>query len=68
MSVDQTINMIKELGSRGALTNNQMLAAFGYPPYEGGNVRLMSLNYVDVNIANQYQLDMGEEEQNETAQ
>lgn len=68
MSVDQTINMIKEVGGRGALTNNQILAAFGYPPYEGGNVRLMSLNYVDVNIANQYQLSTGEGEQNETAQ
>lgn len=68
MSIDQTINMIKEVGGRGALTNNQILAAFGYPPYEGGNVRLMSLNYVDVNIANQYQLNTGEDKQNEAGQ
>jgi hypothetical protein len=45
------------LGNRGALTNNELLGLFGYPPYDGGNVRLMSLNYVDVNIANQYQMN-----------
>lgn len=44
------------LGDRGALTNNQLLEMFGLPPYEGGNIRLMSLNYVNVDIANQYQL------------
>lgn len=44
------------LGNRGALTNNMLLDLFGYPPYEGGNVRLQSLNYVDVNIATQYQM------------
>lgn len=41
----------------GALTNNQLLDMFGLPPYEGGDVRVMSLNYVDVSIANQYQLN-----------
>ena len=47
----------KILGDRGALTNNALLALFGYPPYEeGGNTRYMSLNYVDVAIANQYQM------------
>ena len=45
------------LGDRGALTNNQLLEMFGLPPYEGGDVRLMSLNYVNVDIANQYQLN-----------
>jgi HK97 family phage portal protein len=44
------------LGNRGALTNNALLDIFGYPPYEGGEVRLVSLNYVDVNIANEYQM------------
>lgn len=45
------------LGDRGALTNNQLLEMFGLPPYEGGDVRLMSLNYVNIEIANQYQLN-----------
>ena len=44
------------LGNRGALTNNMLLDLFGYPPYKEGNVRLQSLNYVDVNIASQYQM------------
>lgn len=44
------------LGNRGALTNNELLSLFGYPPYEGGNVRNMSLNYIDVAISNDYQL------------
>lgn len=44
------------LGNRGALRNNDLLDLFGYPPYEGGNTRYMSLNFVDVDIANEYQL------------
>jgi hypothetical protein len=44
------------LGGRGALTNNQLLELFGYPPYEGGNVRVMSLNYIDASLANDYQM------------
>jgi hypothetical protein len=45
------------LGNRGAVTNNDLLELFGYPPYEGGHVRNMSLNYIDVNIANEYQMN-----------
>jgi hypothetical protein len=44
------------LGNRGALTNNDLLELFGYPPYEGGHVRNMSLNYIDVAISNEYQM------------
>jgi HK97 family phage portal protein len=44
------------LGNRGALTNNQLLHLFGYPPYAGGDVRNMSLNYIDVSLANDYQM------------
>lgn len=44
------------LGNRGALTNNQLLELFGYPPYEGGDERYMSLNYIDVTLANEYQM------------
>jgi len=44
------------LGNRGALTNNQLLQLFGYPPYEGGDIRNMSLNYIDVLLANEYQM------------
>lgn len=57
LNVDQKLNFVKEAGGRGALTNNQILKIFGLPPYEGGNTRYMSLNYVDVEIANQYQIN-----------
>lgn len=49
--------MVKEVGGRGALTNNQILALYGLPPYEGGDVRLMSLNYINVENAAAYQLN-----------
>jgi len=44
------------LGNRGALTNNDLLSLFGYPPYEGGDIRNMSLNYINTNYASEYQL------------
>lgn len=40
----------------GTLTDNQVLAVFGYPPFEGGDVRNKSLNYINREIADQYQL------------
>lgn len=43
------------LGNRGALTDNQMLAIFGYPPFDGGNKRHMSLNYINRDLADNYQ-------------
>lgn len=58
MALDKRVALGELLGNRGALTNNELLALFGYPPYEGGNIRLMSLNYVDVSIANQYQMSL----------
>lgn len=57
MTTDQKIEMAKLLGDRGALMDNQLLKIFGLPPYPGGNVRKQSLNYVDVEIANTYQLN-----------
>lgn len=44
------------LGNRGALTDNQLLELFGYPPYEGGDKRTQSLNFIDSGIAGKYQL------------
>jgi len=44
------------LGNRGAVTNNELLDLFGYPPYEGGDERYMSLNYIDSKLANEYQM------------
>lgn len=41
----------------GFLTDNQIGAIFGYPPFEGGDVRRMSLNYINRDIADKYQLN-----------
>lgn len=56
MSVDQTLQMVTLLGNTGALYENEKRVAFGLRPLpELVGKRYMSLNYVDVNIANQYQ-------------
>lgn len=44
------------LGNRGALTDNQLLELFGYPPFEEGDTRHMSLNFINRDIADQYQM------------
>jgi len=56
MTNAEIIEQMKILSERGAITNNQMLEMIGLPPYSGGDVRLQSLNYVDVTIANTYQM------------
>lgn len=56
LNTEQKLSFATLMADRGALTNNQLLGIFGIPPYEGGDVRYMSLNYCDVDIANQYQL------------
>ena len=56
MSVDQTLQMVTLLSNTGALYENEKRVAFGLRPLpELVGKRFMSLNYVDVNIANQYQ-------------
>ena len=50
------IAAVDVLSSRGVLTDNQILAIFGYPPFEGGDIRHMSLNFINRDIADQYQM------------
>lgn len=57
MTMDQKIEVAKMLGERGALTDNQQLKILGLPPYPGGDIRKVSLNYVNANIADKYQLN-----------
>jgi len=57
MEREEIIELVKEVGGRGALTNNQILTLFGLPPYEGGNIRMMSLNYIDASLAAKYQMN-----------
>ena len=57
MSVDQTLEMIRLLGDSGSLYENEKRVAFGLRPLpELEGVRMQSLNYVNVSIADKYQV------------
>jgi phage portal protein BeeE len=70
MSVDQKIQMLKELAPTGALYENEKRAMFGLMPMpELAGKRYMSLNWVDAEIAQQYQIggaDSGTENDNQS--
>ena len=56
MSVSQTLEMVRLLGDSGALYENEKRVAFGLRPLpELAGVRMQSLNYVNVDIAKNYQ-------------
>lgn len=52
------LELIKLTGEQGLLTLDQKLAILGYPPIGGeeGAVRTISLNNIDVRLANDYQM------------
>jgi HK97 family phage portal protein len=50
------IEVVQMLMDRGMMSVNQGLEVFNLPPVEGGDKFIMSLNFVDKDIANQYQL------------
>lgn len=50
------IAAVDVLSNVGTLTDNQILGIFGYPPFEGGDIRHISLNYINRDIADTYQL------------
>jgi len=56
LSTNAKLNLLKTAGEQGLLSDNQKLALLGYPPVEGGDRRTQSLNYIDVNLINQYQM------------
>lgn len=57
MSTAETLEMIRLLGDSGALFENEKRVALGLQPDPAlVGIRKQSLNYVDVNIANNYQL------------
>lgn len=57
MSVDQTLEMIRLLGDSGAIFENEKRVSIGLRPLpELVGVRMQSLNYVNVDIANKYQV------------
>lgn len=50
------IEVVQMLMDRGMMSVNQGLEVFNLPPVDGGDKFIMSLNFVDKDIANQYQL------------
>lgn len=57
MTIDQTIEMIKELSPTGGMFENEKRAALGLRPLpELEGKRYISLNWVDADKANEYQL------------
>ena len=64
------INLLNATRETGELTPNERRELMGYPPIEGGDERLVSLNYVKAKDQSKYQTgEEGEEEndgQNET--
>ena len=58
MTVEQTLEMVNMLSNTGSIYENEKRVAFGLRPLpELEGKRYMSLNWVDVNIANQYQIN-----------
>lgn len=67
MTVAQTIEMVTLLSNTGAMYENEKRAAFGLPPLpELEGKRYTSLNWIDANSANAYQVGKNEEVVDET--
>ena len=50
------ISLVQTLMDRGLMSMNEAREIFNLAPIEDGDKRIVSLNYVDASIANQYQL------------
>jgi HK97 family phage portal protein len=59
------VTAIEKLMSLGIMSLNESRTLLGLEPIEGGNKRLQSLNFVDADKANLYQIGTKEEETNE---
>lgn len=58
LSTKSKLDLLKTVGEQGLLSDDEKLAILGYPPLldGSGKRRTMSLNYIDVLLANEYQL------------
>lgn len=66
MTMEQKLEMIRLLGDAGEMFSNEKRKAFGLVPLEElEGVRMQSLNYVNSDIANNYQLKNAGGENNE---
>ncbi|SEA49679.1 phage portal protein, HK97 family [Eubacterium aggregans] len=59
-SITTRINVIREAKETGLLLINEQRELLGYPPVEGGDIRQVSLNYVNADKQDKYQT--GEED------
>lgn len=67
MSVDQKIQMLKELAPTGSLFENEKRVMFGLRPLEElEGKRYMSLNWIDATKANEYQVGGADNETDES--
>lgn len=57
MSADKKMKLAEILMPVGGVTPNMVLSWFGEPPYDGGDDRYISLNWVKKDIADDYQLE-----------
>jgi HK97 family phage portal protein len=65
LSTASKIALLQVGGDQGLLTENQKLAILGYPPVEGGERIVQSLNYIDKSLINQYQLGKAKQQTKE---
>lgn len=60
MATPDKINLANLATNTGWMTLNQVADMFGYEPFDEGDRRLQSLNFVNTNIIDQYQLKSAE--------
>lgn len=65
MKIESKVAMIRELLPLSLLTLNEAREIFNLPNVENGDKRLMSLNYVDADKANTYQIGEQEDDSDE---
>jgi len=56
LSTSAKLDVLKTAGEQGLLTDNQKLGILGYSPIQGGDRRTMSLNYINVDLIDSYQM------------
>ena len=54
-SLQTRINIISQSKEIGILTINEQRELLGYPPVEGGDIRQVSLNYINADDQSEYQ-------------
>ena len=58
LSSEDKLDLANLAKATGLMTLNQVAEMFGMAPFEGGDRRLQSLNYVNNNLVDTYQMNM----------